>query len=114
MKTKAKRSYIRQKDDEEIEFDEEVKKMKKKKKKTSSESSASKDKEEGAEEFVEKSTLSIDDIIKAVTVDGNLQPVTEFYDEYSDTNKNILEDATVRYLNIYNKAFIEIISLIPI
>jgi len=85
----------------------------KKKKKASGESSTGQGKEEEAEEFVERPTLCVDDVVKAVIVDGTLQPITEFYDEYNDADKRILEKATVKYLNIYNKAFIEIISLIP-
>jgi len=81
----------------------------KKKRKTSGEPST----KEVTEEFVERPTLFLDDVVKAVTMDGNLQPITKFYDAYNDTDRKILEEATVKYLNIYNKAFIEIISLIP-
>jgi len=43
----------------------------KKKKKVSGE-----DKEVEVEDFVERPTLSLDDVVKVVTMDGNLQPIT--------------------------------------
>jgi len=112
-KTKATRAYASQKDEEKTESDEGVKEIKKQKKKGSGKPSTGQDKEEMAEECVEKPTLSLKSVIKSITVDGNLQPMAEFYDDYNEADQKILQEATIMYLNIYNKDFIEIISLIP-
>lgn len=120
MKTKATQTYTSMKnDEEENDFDIEIKELKasgtKVAKVTKEKPFRSKgaSKRQKTETYVEKPTLFVDDIIKLVTVDGNLRPMTEFFDDYGDADKRVLEEATIKYLNIYNKALIEITFEIP-
>jgi len=48
-----------------------------------------------------------------MTIHGNLKPIVKYYCTFDDANKRILEDATVKYLNTFNRALVKILSEIP-
>lgn len=61
----------------------------------------------------DKPSMSIHDVEEAITMQGNLKPFSKFYDKLDDAGKRNLEEAIVKYLNIFNRDFVEIMFEIP-
>lgn len=57
--------------------------------------------------------MTIDEIVKTITVHGNLKPIRVYYDNFDEANKKILEDAIIIYLNKFNRALLEILQELP-
>lgn len=58
--------------------------------------------------------MSLSEIVNQVIKNGNLKPLSEWYDNFDENGKRTLEEATVYYLNLYSKlSLIEIMSVIP-
>lgn len=103
-------------DYEETEFDEAVKEVKakaakatkvSKEKPSGKKSMPSKLDEalnEGKLEF--KPPISLNEIVNEVVKNGDLKPLLEWYENFDESIKITLEEATVEYLNVNNKALI--------
>lgn len=57
--------------------------------------------------------MTIKEVEKVVIVQGNLKSLFEFYDKFDEVGQRTLEEATMIYLNKFNKTLIEIMSKIP-
>lgn len=58
--------------------------------------------------------MTLEQIVNEVIKNGNLKPLSECYDNFDDFDKRTLEEAIVEYLNVYSKALIKLMSIIPI
>lgn len=57
--------------------------------------------------------MSVDNVEKSLTVQGNLKTLLEFYEKFDHVGKRTLEESTVKYLNIFDTALVEIMFEIP-
>lgn len=57
--------------------------------------------------------MTVKEVEKVVIVQGNLKPLFEFYDKFDEDSQRTLEEATIIYLNKFNKTLIEIVSKVP-
>ncbi|XP_059068609.1 uncharacterized protein LOC131859095 [Cryptomeria japonica] len=112
-----KKPKIVKKDDEETDFDEAVEEIKTKGTKASKFSKVKPSSEEKSSKKVkvdsDKPSMIVHEVEEALTMQGNLDPLFEFYDKFDDASKRTLEEATVKYLNIFNRALVEIMFEIP-
>lgn len=60
-----------------------------------------------------KSTLIVKEVEKAMFKDKNIKPLLEWYGIFDQIGQRTLEEATIKYLNIFNKTLIEIMFDIP-
>lgn len=120
--------FVIVKDDEETNFDDAVKKVKKKGTKATkvikeklfdSDKTSKKPKTYGIDEvikkvrFTVKPPMSLDEIVNKVVKNRNLEPMSEWYDNCDDNGKRTSEEATINYLNDYNKSLMKIMLEIP-
>lgn len=110
-------------DDEETGFDETVKEVKAKATKVTINSKeklfGKKSKPSKINEALKKGKLevippmSLNEIVNEVVKNGNLKPLSELYGKFDESGKISLEEATIEYLNVYSKALIELMTVIP-
>ncbi|XP_059070688.1 uncharacterized protein LOC131860308 [Cryptomeria japonica] len=62
--------------------------------------------------FEVKPLMSLNKIVKKVVKNGNLNPLSEWYENFDENGKRTLEEATIEYVNVYRKALIELMSKI--
>lgn len=48
--------------------------------------------------------MSLDEIVNEVVKNGNLKTIAEWYDNFDENGKRTLEEAIVKYLNVYSRA----------
>lgn len=56
--------------------------------------------------IIVKPPMSINEIVNQVVKNGNLKPLSEWYDNFGENGKRTLKEAIVEYLNVCRKAFI--------
>lgn len=54
--------------------------------------------------------MSIEEVENFFVKVGNLKPLCEWYEMFDKFDQRIIEEATIKHMNIFNKALIEIIS----
>lgn len=64
-------------------------------------------------ELDDKPPMSLDQIVNEVIKNGNLRPLSEWYDNFDESGKGTLEESTIEYMNVYSKALNELMSVIP-
>lgn len=116
-KGKKSRVYVATFDDEETKSDESDKEIKQK---GTKDSKVSKDKPFDGDKPSKKpkrdstkSGMTVKEVERVVIVQGNLIPLSEFYDKFDEASERTLEEATIIYLNKFSKALIEIITEVP-
>lgn len=62
---------------------------------------------------IEQSGITLKQVKEAITQQGNLKLISQFYDRLDEKGKSSLEEATIIYLNKFSKALIEIASEVP-
>lgn len=114
-------------DEEEMESNEAVKEVKAK---TAKATKVTKEKPSGGPKYGKKSKFKLDEALKKgklevkppmslneidneVVKNGDLKPLSEWCDNFDESSKRTLEEATVEYLNVYSKALIELMTIIP-
>lgn len=58
-----------------------------------------------------KPPMSLSEIVNEAMKNGNLKPLTKWYDNFDESGKITLEEATIEYLNVYSKALIELVTI---
>lgn len=111
------------KDDKETESDEAMKEVKQKVAKASKfakeNPSSKKEKTSRIDElikqakFIVKPPMSLDQSVDEIVKNGNLKPMSKWYENFDENGKRILEEATIKYLHDYSIALIQIMSKIP-
>lgn len=62
---------------------------------------------------VDKPSMSVDEVERSVVKDGNLNPIFDWYDTFDESGKKILEEATIKHMNVFNKVLVEIMFGFP-
>lgn len=57
--------------------------------------------------------MSVDEVVNAIVKDGNLKPLYELYETFDESGQRILEEATIKHMNIFNKVLVEIMFGLP-
>lgn len=57
--------------------------------------------------------MNVRKVKETIVKEGNLKPISKYYELLDDAKKRSIEEATIKYLNTYNRDLIEIMSEIP-
>lgn len=61
----------------------------------------------------DKPSMSVVEVVNATIKDGNLKPLCELYETFDESGQRVLEEATIKHMNIFNKVMVEIMSGLP-